>query len=90
MTAGFGIWSQITQKTSAVLNTVGGTTLTTMLSMGAPMLIALGCISALMGFIGFCGTLKKKSWMLLVVSVKYQNVLKYLDINKYKPNVLPF
>ncbi len=60
MTAGFGIWSQITKKPSAVLNTVDGTTLTTMLSMGAPMLIALGCISALMGFIGFCGTLKKK------------------------------
>uniref|UniRef100_A0A8C1T9E7 Tetraspanin n=1 Tax=Cyprinus carpio TaxID=7962 RepID=A0A8C1T9E7_CYPCA len=64
-TAGYGIWSQINQKTSEVLKTVDGTTLTTVLSMGSPMLIALGCIFALMGLIGFCGTLKKISWMLL-------------------------
>ncbi|RXN09096.1 tetraspanin-1-like protein [Labeo rohita] len=36
------------------------------LSAGAPMLIAVGDIFALMGLIGFCGTLKKKSWILLV------------------------
>ncbi|XP_059409311.1 tetraspanin-1-like [Carassius carassius] len=65
-TAGFGIWSQITKKPSEVLTTVDGTTFTKILSMGAPLLIALGCIFALMGLIGFCGTLKKKSWMLLV------------------------
>uniref|UniRef100_A0A8C1I9P4 Tetraspanin n=1 Tax=Cyprinus carpio TaxID=7962 RepID=A0A8C1I9P4_CYPCA len=64
-TAGYGIWSQINQKTSEVLKTVDGTALTTVLSMGSPMLIALGCIFALMGLIGFCGTLKKISWMLL-------------------------
>uniref|UniRef100_A0A9J7YG44 Tetraspanin n=2 Tax=Cyprinus carpio carpio TaxID=630221 RepID=A0A9J7YG44_CYPCA len=68
-TAGYGIWSQINQKTSEVLKTVDGTTLTTVLSMGSPMLIALGCIFALMGLIGFCGTLKKISWMLLVFFV---------------------
>ncbi len=88
MTAGYGIWAQITQKASEVLKTVDGSTFTTILSTGTPMLIALGCIFALMGLIGFCGTLKKKSWMLLVVSVKYQNVLKYLDISisqKYCP-----
>ncbi|XP_026060699.1 tetraspanin-1-like [Carassius auratus] len=65
-TAGFGIWSQITKKPSEVLKTVDGTTFTKILSMGAPLLIAVGCIFALMGLIGFCGTLKKKSWMLLV------------------------
>ncbi|XP_058645912.1 tetraspanin-1-like isoform X2 [Onychostoma macrolepis] len=68
-TAGFGIWSQINKKTSELLNTIDGTTLTMILSMGAPMLIALGCIFALMALIGFCGTLKKKSWMLLVFFV---------------------
>uniref|UniRef100_A0A673IVD0 Tetraspanin n=1 Tax=Sinocyclocheilus rhinocerous TaxID=307959 RepID=A0A673IVD0_9TELE len=64
-TAGFGIWSQISSKTSEVFKTIDGTILTMTLSMGAPMLIALGCIFTLMGLIGFCGTLKKKSWMLL-------------------------
>jgi len=75
MTAGYGIWAQITQKASEMLKTVDGSTFTKILSTGTPMLIALGCIFALMGLIGFCGTLKRKSWMLLVVSVKYQNVL---------------
>ncbi|XP_052401936.1 tetraspanin-1-like [Carassius gibelio] len=65
-TAGFGIWSQITKKPHEVLQTVDGTK---MLTIGTPILIAVGCIFILMGLIGFCGTLKKKSWMLLVFFV---------------------
>ncbi|XP_067261235.1 tetraspanin-1-like isoform X2 [Chanodichthys erythropterus] len=66
---GYGIWSQMQRKASDLFKTVDDATLTAFLSLGAPMLIALGCIFALMGVIGCLGTLKKKSWMLLVFFV---------------------
>ncbi|ROL46553.1 Tetraspanin-1 [Anabarilius grahami] len=66
---GFGIWSHMKSKTSDLLKTVDDVTLTAFQSLGAPMLIALGCILTVMGVIGCLGTLKKKSWMLLVFFV---------------------
>ncbi|KAK9981473.1 hypothetical protein ABG768_001003 [Culter alburnus] len=66
---GYGIWSQMQSKASDLFKTVDDATLTAFLSLGAPMLIALGCIFTLMGVIGCLGTLKKKSWMLLVFFV---------------------
>ncbi|KAK2909276.1 hypothetical protein Q8A67_005113 [Cirrhinus molitorella] len=64
--AGFGIWSQITKKPSEVLKIVDDATLNMILSLEGPTLIALGCILTLMSLIGFFGTLKRKSWMILV------------------------
>lgn len=66
---GYGIWSHMKSKTSDLLKTVDDVTLTTLLFLGAPMLIALGCILTVTGVIGCLGTLKKKSWMLLVFFV---------------------
>lgn len=67
MTVGLGIWSQMNK--SDLFNTVDDPTLTTIMPMGGPMLIALGCVLTLMGVVGCLGTLKKKRWILLVVSV---------------------
>lgn len=67
MTVGLGIWSRM-EKSKTMSNTIDDATFTIM-SMGSPMLIALGCVLALMGVVGCLGTLKKKRWMLLVVSV---------------------
>ncbi|XP_077102158.1 tetraspanin-1-like [Siphateles boraxobius] len=63
-TVGLGIWSQMKSKTD-LFKTVDVVTLTTIMSMGGPMLIALGCVLALLGVVGCLGTLKKKRWMLL-------------------------
>lgn len=66
-TVGLGIWSLMKKgKASGLFKTVDGSTLATMMTVGGPTLIALGCVLTLMGIFGCLGTLKKKRWMLLV------------------------
>ncbi|KAK7165781.1 hypothetical protein R3I93_005762 [Phoxinus phoxinus] len=68
-TVGLGVWSQMKSETPDLFKKLDVAPLTTIMSMGDPMLIALGCVHALMGVVGCLGTLKKKRWMLLVFFV---------------------
>ncbi|XDV15680.1 hypothetical protein PO909_015713 [Leuciscus waleckii] len=68
-TVGLGIWSQMKKSKTDLFNKIDVATLAKIMSMGGPMLIALGCVLALMGVVGCLGTLKKKRWMLLVFFV---------------------